>query len=227
MKPYHSIETIFVRDPETKRLNFGEIRLPEVTCVNEWVLTEKVDGTNIRVIVTLGGIEVKGRSENAQLQAGVEAAVREAIPTHERLIEFFTAYRGKELPEQWSATFYGECFGKGIQKVGKLYSDTFQFRAFDLLLGEFWWLNDAELRAVTDQLGIPTVPVLSILETGDISTLTTRERLMELAPLSGVAKSGDVIPEGIVARPPQVLRDKKGDRLMWKLTYREFKGEAA
>jgi len=48
MIPYPKIETLFKRD-ETFRVT-DKLRLPEFALVREWLVTEKVDGTNIRVV---------------------------------------------------------------------------------------------------------------------------------------------------------------------------------
>jgi len=46
--PYPKIETLFRRGPDHKVLE-DQLRCPEFALVNRWVVTEKVDGTNIRV----------------------------------------------------------------------------------------------------------------------------------------------------------------------------------
>ena len=54
MKEYHKIYTIFKRNPKTKykTLLEGKYSLPEFEYLKDciWVFTEKIDGTNIRVI---------------------------------------------------------------------------------------------------------------------------------------------------------------------------------
>jgi hypothetical protein len=54
MKEYHKIQTIFKRDMTNKAKSLFEGRwtMPEFEYLanNTWVFTEKVDGTNIRVI---------------------------------------------------------------------------------------------------------------------------------------------------------------------------------
>ncbi len=55
MREYHKIQTVFLRDPETnhRTLLEGQYAEPafEFLAGNRWVFTEKVDGTNIRIIV--------------------------------------------------------------------------------------------------------------------------------------------------------------------------------
>lgn len=222
MTKYPSIETVYTRDKATNILNFGEMRCIENTCINTWTISEKIDGTNIRVIVTKGGIEIRGRTDNATLNQGLIEAILAIFPSHERLLEYFTAYRGQELPDEWSITLYGEGYGAGIQK-GATYSETKRFRCFDLLLGESWWTDDDEMRRVCDELHIPTAPWLAVTP----HLPKTREELAAIIPFSHVASEDrgvtDVPAEGIVAKPLHVLLNRHHDRVVWKLTYREFK----
>ena len=82
MKEYTKIETVFERDMEgTKKLIEGEYRNETVAYLkdNEWICTEKIDGTNIGVIWDGHKVSYQGRTERAQ------------VPTHlmNRLIELF------------------------------------------------------------------------------------------------------------------------------------------
>ena len=55
MKEYHKIQTVFKRDPATKIKTLLDVDWSQdafgYLADNEWVFTEKVDGTNIRVMV--------------------------------------------------------------------------------------------------------------------------------------------------------------------------------
>jgi hypothetical protein len=221
MIPYPSIETVFIRNKDTNRLNLGELRNSANSMVKEWTVSEKIDGTNIRVIITLSGIEVRGRGDNAQLHPHLVDAVK-SLFDHEKSVLYFTAYRGKDLPDDWSVTFYGEGYGAGIQK-GAVYSPSKRFRCFDLMLGVDWWLDDEEMRRICADLNIPVVPHLGYFQ----SIPTTHKELAALIPFSLVAQAeagSDSTPaEGVVAKPRVVLKDRHGDRIVWKLTFREFK----
>ena len=52
MKEYHKIDSLYMREEATKRLLPGVYRNPAVAYLkdNEWTFTEKIDGTNIRVV---------------------------------------------------------------------------------------------------------------------------------------------------------------------------------
>jgi len=73
MDKYPKIQTVFKRDMSNKgRIIEGEYSLPELEYLknNEWVFTEKVDGTNIRVKWERGiGRIFGGRTDNAQIPA--------------------------------------------------------------------------------------------------------------------------------------------------------------
>ena len=222
MKSYPSIETVFTRNKETNRLNFGELRNQANSVIKKWTISEKVDGTNIRVIFTLNGFEVRGRTDNAQIHPHLVDAVK-ALFDHEKTVAYFREYRGQDLPANWSVTFYGEGYGAGIQK-GAIYSPTKRFRCFDVMLGEDWWVDDDEMRRICANLGVPVVPLLGYFD----SIPVTKEDLQQLIPFSLVAQAEafhTVQAEGVVAKPTVVLLDRHGDRVVWKLTFREFKGD--
>lgn len=68
MLEYHKIQTLFERDPKTKKLIKGKFCNLTVEYLknNVWTFTEKVDGTNIRVYwdghnVHFGGRNAGGR----------------------------------------------------------------------------------------------------------------------------------------------------------------------
>ncbi len=72
METYHKIQTVYKRDPATnyKTLLIDNFSLPEFDYLrnNEWVFTEKVDGTNIRVMYSLGKIiTFGGKTDLAQI----------------------------------------------------------------------------------------------------------------------------------------------------------------
>ena len=93
MKEYEKIETIYARDTEgSKRLIFGEFRDKTVEFLRHinWVWTEKVDGTNIRVHWDGHHVCWKGRTDKAD------------IPNHleEKLFELFGSNETEEMFEQ-------------------------------------------------------------------------------------------------------------------------------
>ena len=68
---YHKIQTVYYRDPATnnKTLLEGQWSMPEFEYLkdNQWVWTEKIDGTNIRIKCIDDKVEFGGRTDNAQI----------------------------------------------------------------------------------------------------------------------------------------------------------------
>ena len=85
MIQYHKIQTIFKRDPETKfkTLLLGQYSLPEFEYLkdNDWVWTEKVDGTNIRIMWDKERVTFGGKSDNAQIPAFLVTRLQEMFAT--------------------------------------------------------------------------------------------------------------------------------------------------
>ena len=217
MNPYASIETVFSRNRETNKLNFGHLRNPAHVAIGTWEISEKIDGMNIRAIVTANGVEVRGRSDNANLPGDLVAHVK-SLFTPEAVILKFPEI--SDIPD-WTVTFYGEGYGAGIQKGGG-YSATKKFRCFDICLGERDWLSGSAMRFICWELKVPRVPALGLIKW----VPRTLEDLTEILPESIVAledrQATDIPAEGIVAKPSEVLYDSRGNRVMWKLTFREF-----
>ena len=69
MKEYHKIQTIFKRNEANHHIIEGEYSLPEFEYLknNEWVFTEKVDGTNIRVMWNGESVVFGGKTDDASI----------------------------------------------------------------------------------------------------------------------------------------------------------------
>jgi len=111
MNTYHKIQTVFKRDPDNnyKTLLEGQFSRPEfeylADCV--WVFTEKVDGTNIRVMWDGVKVIFGGKTDNAQLHAQLVQHLRDTF-TEDLMMEAFGA--------EGNVCLYGEGYGAGIQK---------------------------------------------------------------------------------------------------------------
>jgi hypothetical protein len=216
MTEYHKIDSIYVRDPRGRILE-GQYARPEFAYLadREWVFTEKVDGTNIRLSYdgspSFTGNEhayIAGRTDNAQ------------IPPHllNRLIELMRAMPLGEVfgPEPTDVVLYGEGYGAKIQKGGGRYlPDRCDFVLFDVKVGS-WWLTRDAVEDVAAKLGIAAVPVIG---TG------TLDGAVEMAK-DGFASArwpGVLVAEGIVARPAVELFDRGGRRIITKIKAKDFR----
>ena len=204
MSEYHKIQTIFKRDTTGKIIE-GQYSLPEFEYLskNEWLFTEKVDGTNIRVIFKDGKVTFNGKTDNAQIPASLVT----------RLYDLFTPLLPKMqeiFPD--GGIIYGEGYGAKIQKGGGNYKATQDFVMFDVNVGG-WWLRYPDLLDVANKLGIEVVPIIGKGTLADA---------VEAAKIGITSHWGNFQAEGIVARPEIELRCRNGDRVITKIKCRDF-----
>ena len=212
---YPKIETLYNRDEKTFKVKVDELRLPEFELIKRWHITEKVDGTNVRVFwncetqtVTFGG-----RTDAAQMPVSLMTYLQGTF--HPEMFSDFTA----------NAILYGEGYGPKIQKGGGSYRNDVSFRLFDVSVGS-WWLETDVVERVAERMGIATVPWLGVHKELPRST-------QDLDFILGGNCSGSSVTalqdggsgcraEGIVARTSPLLLTRSGQRLMWKLKYKDF-----
>ncbi len=210
MSEYHKIHNIYKRDINgNRKIIEGDWMIPEFEYLsgNAWTFTEKVDGTNIRVIFESGVIKFGGRTENAQIPAQLMGRLNERfLPLADKLGYVFSG---------GSAVLYGEGYGSKIQKAGANYRADQDFVLFDVRVGE-WWLQRADVHDIALQLGIDVVPVIGEGTLHDAVSLAKR----------GIRSTwGDFDAEGIVARPKTELMTRRGHRLVAKIKCRDFAAE--
>ena len=217
MKEYHKIQTVFKRDPMTKfkTLLKGEYSMPEFAYLekNTWVFTEKVDGTNIRIMFApyqengkAYGITFGGKSDNAQIPAILIAQLEKQFHSESARLKIAEIF-----PD--GACLYGEGYGAKIQKGGGNYRQDQGFVLFDVKVGD-WWLKREDIEDVTKKLGIGIIPII------DIGTLP---RMVELVKSGFDSIWGKFMAEGIVAKPLVELKTRHGDRIITKIKYKDFK----
>lgn len=208
MDEYHKIQTVFKRDPATKyrTLLEGEFSEPEFEYLakNDWIFTEKVDGTNIRVIIEKeGGLWFGGRTDNASIPATLISHLESRFfPQHNLIREIF--------PD--GACLYGEGYGPKIQKGGGNYRTDVDFVLFDVKVGKFWLQRDS-IKDIASRLGLDVIPEIGI------GSLTD---MVELARCGFNSTWGNFLAEGIVARPTTELISRSGHRIITKIKHKDF-----
>ena len=215
MKTYHKIQTIYKRDPKNKNKTLleGEFSMPEFEFLkdNKWIFTEKVDGTNIRVMYN--GFELKygGKTDAAQIPATLVNVLRELFDNkREEFARMFSVDIEKEgLPR---VCLYGEGYGPKIQKGGGKYGDQQDFVLFDVKVGD-WWLKRDDVVDVATQLGVRVVPIIG---EGPLFLM------VEICREGFKSQWGDFQAEGIVARPEVELFSRNGGRIITKLKCKDF-----
>jgi len=215
MSEYHKIETLYERDPATFKVRVGEFKNRTYDLLKRWRFTEKIDGTNIRVIwqpaVNNGekgrpeSLTFGGKTDNAQMHADL----------YKHLQQTFTIDKLRAVFPDTGAVLYGEGYGAGIQKGGGDYSLTKNFILFDVLVDGKWWLSHENVEDVATKLNIDMVPDFGYMT---LEEATEFVRLGFKSRLNGGLKDA----EGLVGRPEEALFDKKGHRLIVKLKTKDF-----
>lgn len=208
MKPYGKIETLFERNADFSVTD--RLKNPVIGEIRRWVVTEKIDGTNIRVCLTADDeVLIGGRTDKAQLNGDLVAYL-----TRTFTVEKMKALRRDDDPVQ--ICLYGEGYGKGIQKGGELYRKDKGFILFDARIDDKWWLSDEAVTEMAERLDIPRVPII-----GDHWKLAEIIHCVREGFDSLVAE--DERPaEGIVARPVMPLYDHRFNRVIIKLKTRDY-----
>lgn len=221
---YPKIETLFDRG-EDFVVDTTKFRLPEFENIKRWHVTEKIDGTNVRVMYkttgspdNLGRVTFGGRTDDASMPTFLLNMLQETF-TLEKLLAAFTPSAPNEVLE---VVLYGEGYGPKINKGGNYRSQEqgVSFRLFDVRVGQ-WWLNWNNIEDVARKLDISTVPVLA-----DAVGLDWLIGLVQEEFNSVVAEQERRVgftAEGVVARTDPLLFTRKGERLMWKLKARDFR----
>ena len=208
MKEYHKIETLFERDVDgSKKLIEGNFRNKTIEFLkdNEWDFTEKIDGTNIRVVWDGHKVSFYGRTDNAQ------------IPNHlmERLNVLFSTNESEEMFEQkFGENFvmlFGEGYGTKIQKGG-LYRNDVDFILFDILVGEIY-LERENVEDIAKAFGVDVVPIIF-----------SGKLLEAVEYIKGNPDStfGTAKMEGLVGRPRVEIFDRRGNRVIVKIKVCDF-----
>ena len=204
MKKYHKINSIFKRD---EKGNFTEeYSMPEFEYLknNKWIFTEKIDGTNVRVMWDENKVSFGGKTDNAQMP----------VFLFEKLQEIFTAEKLKEVFNEDSVCLYGEGFGAKIQKGGGNYiKEGVDFILIDVRVGE-WWLKREDIEEIAKKLGIR---IVKIVGSG------TLQEAIDLTKSGFNSEFGNFIAEGLVLKPEVELSARNGKRIITKIKHKDFK----
>ena len=238
MLTYPKIDTVYERNADHRVPKYKlerHLRRAEFSLPARWLVTEKIDGTNIRIPFSTrldvspnsGYVGARGRTDAAQIPPFLLTFLQETF-TLPKLVSCFD-------PDT-TGILFGEGYGARIQKGGGNYRSDVSFRLFDVLIfsqedqsvardpaddGRAWWLNWRDVEDVARKLSIETVPVVARM-----ATLAQAIQVVEEGLGSVVAQEEndrmDINAEGVVARTDPLLFDRHGQRVMWKLKERDF-----
>lgn len=192
--------------PDRNRLDPGNWFRPEFELLNDkpWEWTEKVNGTNVRVIWDGYKVRFGGRTDNASMPI--------------KLVDMLTEQFPEELLEQKfgssEVTLFGEGYGPGIAAGSGIYNPSeVKFVLFDVWIGGWWLLRD-NVTEVASSLAVDVVPLVGYLEVSQAIRIVTDGL---------ISRWGGFLAEGLVGKAPLGLLSRGKDRLMMKVKTKDFR----
>lgn len=206
---YPKINGLYKRD-EKGRFMFGSFARPEFDFLfgMNWLWTEKVDGTNIRLGYEPNGFRgneaayIAGRTDRAQIPKDL----LENLVELQRRTPWNRHFDGP-------VTLYGEGYGTKIQNGGATYGGEPRFVLFDVKVGP-WWLEYGDVVDVGRKLDIPVVPLIAQGPINQAENTVVNPKF--------TSAWGDFTPEGLVGRPPTTLFNKRGERILCKVKVKDY-----
>jgi hypothetical protein len=227
MQPYSKIDTIFERNDKF-RVDTTKLRRPVYSCISTWVVSEKVDGMNARILFQrdFSGngpdmlYDVRGKTNNASIPPQLLAHCKELATNALYSVSAIMSEHNLDY-----LTLYGEGYGAKIQS-GSRYRTDQGFILFDVGVGtrsdvgpdSMTYLSDEQVTKTADALNIPRVPIIA--EEMSIGGIV---ELVSTGFASKAATDPTLPAEGIVARTIEPLYDNRGERLIIKLKTKDFK----
>lgn len=208
MHEYHKIDCLYYRDPDTRMLDSSRYRNPCVEYLKDllWVFTEKVDGTNIRVVWDGYRVSFYGRTDRAVIPDGLMKRLEELFGGEENEQLFEQRFGNKEV------IIFGEGYGGKIQaNVG--YRPNEDFIIFDVEINGNMLMRE-------DVKDIASMFKCSIVPIAITGTIADAVKYVSGFPKSMLNES--VQMEGVVGIPAIGLKDKSGNRIITKIKVREL-----
>jgi hypothetical protein len=226
---YPKIDTLYDRDGkrfvDVKRLR---LRRPEFGMIKRWSLTEKIHGMNTRItLFDNGEVVYGGKTDEAKMPSELLEYLKKIFTSEKMKSTFWLPNR--RIPK--SATMYGEGYGPGIVPGSGIYRSDVAFRLFDCLIideDNNWWLERYSLEDIARKLGIKCVPLLGVINFLPHSVDEIRQIFIDHRNRMVIVEDGGQVEfasegEGVVAKTyPELLFNRKGERIMWKLKIKDF-----
>mgnify|MGYP001230949549 CR=1 FL=1 len=226
---YPKINTIWQRDEKTHRIIEGKYSCPEFAAIDMWVVTEKIDGTNIRIIYRPNGtafqdyctltqlppsVEFRGKTDNAEINPALLAYLQQTFTLDKLKMAF-------PEPDTKEVVLFGEGFGGRIQHGGRYRNDP-AVALFDAWI-DGWWLQFRNVLNIAHKLEVPHVPLFGV---------STRESALRIVTWGGevsrIAEDKNLPIEGIVATSePMMMFRNGGAPIRWKLKAKDLAQKVA
>lgn len=121
--------------------------------------------------------------------------------------------------EEVPVYIYGEFYGKGVQKCGGNYDkDNKRFSVFDICQ-QGWWVPINILNDYCAKLSLDIAPYIGRMTIAEAEAMVMKGFKTRVPNVS----NPDLIEEGIVARPVVPIKDPRGNRIIVKIKYCDYK----
>jgi len=215
---YHKIKSIFKRDVDGNFID-GKYSTSEFEYLknNRWVGTEKIDGTNTRVIWDGKNLTFGGKSDKAQIPDILLKKLTELF----KVDKFESMFPPPEDGLPQNIRLYGEGYGSTIQsKMGMKYNpDGVDFILFDVRIGR-WWMNRENIINIANGFGLLVVPILF---EGTLLEAVERVAAGEVKSSFPNKTFDGFLAEGLVLKPEVELFARNGARVITKVVYKDEK----
>lgn len=206
MKEYQKIETLYKFDAELKKFK-EEFYNPIVEYLQncKWLGTEKIDGTNVRVLWNGHKFEFGGRTDNADLPKELLQLLLNTFD-YDMEVSFEQKFGEKQV------LLFMEGYAGKIQ--GGIYKGKESIIGFDIMINNIY-LDKKVSKEIFEELGIQFVPIIEFNNLQEcINFVQTHEQSI-IQPESKM--------EGLVCFPSVRLYDHKGNRIIVKIKGRNLK----
>lgn len=200
---YPKIHSLFKRDEKGKFTS--EFSKPEFEYLyrNQWEATEKIDGTNIKVVWDGERVSFQGRTERAQIPTNLLSVLCDLFPVS----KFWGIFGPTHV------LLFGEGYGNKIQAIGKDYlPDGVNFIMFDCFIASRWLLRE-NLLELSESMEIDLVPHKGII---------SMEEAVHRTMMGFTSNIGGTKAEGLILKTPEGLLDRHGSRIITKLKTKDF-----
>lgn len=204
---YQKISSLYRFDQETRAYT-EQYSTPEIEALKdvEWVFTEKVDGTNIRVIWDGYRVTLAGRTDNAQLPPKLLRHLEGKFSGPENEVLFEQNFGSTPV------VLYGEGYGGKIQKGGKYRPDE-SFVLFDAQIDGIWLKRDS-VWEIAFNFDVEIVPLVMR------GTLAQAIGFVRRGMMSAWS---EFEAEGLVGVTAAGVLDRRGNRIAVKIKGRDLK----
>ena len=205
MREYQKIETLYTFDSEIKRFR-KKLYNPIVEYLKDckWFGTEKIDGTNTRVLWNGHSFEFAGRTDSGDLPKALRELLANTF-NYDMEILFEQKFGNKEV------ILFMEGYAGKIQNGA--YQGPESIIGFDIMIGDVY-LDKAVSKQIFEELGLKFVPVLEFNNLQECIDYVYNNKQSIIQPESKI--------EGLVCYPAVRLYDHQGKRIIVKIKNKDL-----